>query len=139
MAPGAPSAAMGAAAADSTPQIREMYQRLAEAYQRKDLRGMTKYIAGNWQGAGGSSVADLESALSSSFRTFDTIQFQVQGLQIQKSGAVEYRVTYQTSLTAKIGKTNQQRQEKSAITDTVVVGADGPKITRTAGGSLAVK
>lgn len=116
-----------------------MYQRFAEAYQRKDARGVMKYISNDWKSADGASAPELEDTLSNSFRVFDTIQFQIQGLQIQKSGANDYRVTYQTSLTGKNLKRNLQHQDKANITDTVVIGTDGPRITKTAGGSLAAK
>ena len=67
---------------------------------------------------------------------FDTIQFQISGLQIQKSNDKEYRVTYVANLTGKINKQNLKNEEKASVTDTISITADGPRIAKTAGATM---
>ena len=127
-APGQP-----AQAADATPAIRDIYQKFADAYQRKDARGMAKYLSDQWQGPGGMSAQDFEEGLANSFKTFDSIQFKMDGLQIQKAGTDSFNVTYSASLSGKSSKQNLKVDDRVNIQDLVKITAEGPRIVKTTG------
>ena len=140
--PGAPGAQQ-LAFAQSAPQqpdqaqaIRELYQKFAEAYQRKDVRGVTKWLSPKWTSASGGSSMELEETLGNSFRVFDTIQFQIQGLQIQKASDTEYKASYTALLTGRINRNNLRHEDKASVTDTVAITPEGPRITKTSGNNL---
>jgi hypothetical protein len=126
------------AVVDATPAVREIYQKLAEAYQRKDARGITKYLAPQWQGPGGASSQDFEDGLASSFKNFDTIQFKMDGLQVQKSGTDSFNVSYSAVLSAKNSKQNQKVDDRVNVQDVVKITGDGPRIFKTTG-SIVIK
>lgn len=130
-APGQPGQA--AQAADATPAIRDIYQKFADAYQRKDARGMAKYLSDQWQGPGGMSAPDFEEGLSASFKTFDSIQFKMEGLQIQKAGPDSFNVSYSASLSGKSNKQNLKVDDRVNIQDVVKITAEGPRIVKTTG------
>lgn len=121
---------------DQSQAIRDLYQKFAEAYQRKDVRGVTKWLSPKWTSASGSSSMDLEETLGNSFRVFDTIQFQIQGLQIQKTSDTEYRASYTALLTGRINRQNLKHEDKASVTDTVSITPEGPRISKTSGGNL---
>jgi len=131
-----PAPTQPAPAADATPAVRDLYQKFAEAYQRKDVRGMTKYLADQWQGPGGLSSHDYEEGLAASFKTFDTIQLKMDGLQIQKAGADSYNVSYSASLSGR--NSRQKAEDKVAVQDVVKITTDGPRIVKSSG-SLVLK
>jgi hypothetical protein len=138
--PTAAGSAIGAAVArpappaDATPAVRDLYQKFAEAYQRKDARGMTKYLAQQWQGPGGLSTQDFEDGLSTSFKTFEAIQFKMDGLQIQKAGTDTLNVSYTATLSGKNSK--QKVDDKVNVQDVVKITVDGPRIIKTTGSIL---
>jgi ketosteroid isomerase-like protein len=133
-APGQPGqAGQAAQAADATPAIRDIYQKFADAYQRKDARGMAKYLSDQWQGPGGMSAPDFEEGLSASFKTFDSIQFKMEGLQIQKAGPDSFNVSYSASLSGKSSKQNLKVDDRVNIQDVVKITAEGPRIVKTTG------
>lgn len=131
-----PPPGTAAPAADVTPAVRDIYQKFADAYQRKDARGIVKHLAPQWQGPAGLSAQDFEDGLANSFKTFDTIQFKMEGLQIQKSGTDTFNVSYAASLSGKNSK--QKIDDRVSVQDVVKITAEGPRIVKTTG-SIVIK
>jgi len=112
--------------------IQSMYQEFANAYQTRNLRALTRFLARGWQTADGSDISDLETTLGNSFRVFESIVFKISDMSIQRVGT-EYQVSYQASLTGRVPRTQKAHEDKSRIVDTGVITPDGPRITRTSG------
>ncbi|MDD5296469.1 MAG: hypothetical protein PHU46_06105 [Rhodocyclaceae bacterium] len=115
-----------------TQAIQAMYRDFVTAYQSRNLRGVTQFLARNWQAADGSDVNDLETTLGNSFRVFDTIVFKISGMTIQRV-ATFYQVSYQAALTGRISRMQKSHEETSGIVDTVAITPEGPRIVKTTG------
>lgn len=115
-----------------TQAIAAMYQEFANAYQTRNLRALTRFLARGWQTADGSDINDLETTVGNSFRVFESIAFKISGMSIQRVGT-DYQVSYQASLTGRIPRTQKAHEDKSRIVDTVIITPDGPRIARTSG------
>lgn len=118
-----------------TASILAMYQSFASAYQNKNLHQLMGFLAANWEAEGGTDVRELEDNLSNSFRLFDTIQFKISGLNIQRVGS-EYQVTYTTSLSGRINRLKKSHEDSATVTDTVTMTPHGPIIRRTSGSTV---
>lgn len=92
---------------------------------------MVKFFSDQWQGPGGMSVPDFEDGLSNSFKIFDSVQFKVEALQIQKTGADSFNVSYAAILSGKNSK--QKIDDRINIQDVVKITAEGPRIVKTTG------
>jgi hypothetical protein len=114
-------------------QIREMYQKFAQAYQAKNLNSVIRTMSPQWQASDGSGVAELEDTLRNSFRVFDTIQFRIEGLQVRTVAPGTFTVNYSATLSGRINRLNVKHEETSSVTDTVAMTPDGPRISKTAG------
>jgi hypothetical protein len=79
------------------------------------------------------SAPDFEEGLSASFKTFDSIQFKMEGLQIQKAGPDSFNVSYSASLSGKSSKQNLKVDDRVNIQDVVKITAEGPRIVKTTG------
>jgi hypothetical protein len=110
--------------------IQSMYVGFASAYQNRNLPGLISFLSSDWQAADGSTVYDLETTLSNSFRVFDSIVFKISGMNIQRTGTA-YRVSYQAALIGRISRMQKSHEETSAVVDTVVITPDGPRIQKT--------
>ena len=87
-------------------------------------------------GSGGSGVQDLEDGLAGSFKTFDTVQFKLEGLQVQKAGADTFNVSYAVSLSGRNAKQNLKVDQRTSVQDVVKITADGPRIVKSTGSVL---
>lgn len=99
---------------------------------------MSKYLATQWQGPGGLSPQDFEDGLANAFKTFDTIQFKMESLQVQKASADTFNVSYSAVLSGKSSKQNLKVDDKIAVQDVVKITTDGPRIVKTTG-SIVMK
>ncbi|MBS1160783.1 MAG: hypothetical protein H6R15_3202 [Proteobacteria bacterium] len=119
--------------------VKTLYQKFAEAYQRRDLRAVVRFMGANWQAADGTDIGELEDTLSNSFRVFDTVTFSISGMNIRQIGVGSYEVTYDVQLVGRMTRRNIKHEEKSRVTDIVDVLPDGPVISRTSGGTITIR
>jgi len=120
----------------SVETVRKLYAEFTAAYQARDVGRLTRLMARDWKAGDGSDINDLEDILGNSFRVFDRIQFQIQGMQIRALGGDRYSVSYGVSLTGEIQQSGLKHQETSQVEDIVSVGPEGARISSTRGGQL---
>lgn len=113
--------------------IEGMYRDFAQAYSRKNLPQLLGFLSPEWQASDGSDIRELESTLSDSFRVFDSIEFKISGLGVQRVDD-GYQVKYNAQLTGRIRRLQKVHQESSDVTDRVILTPDGPRIQKTTGG-----
>lgn len=118
--------------------VKTLYQRFAEAYQRRDLRAVVGFMGAHWQAADGTDIGDLEETLSNSFRVFDAVTFSISGMSIRQISPGSYEVTYDVQVVGRMSRRNIKHEEKSRVTDIVDILPDGPVISRTSGGSISI-
>lgn len=116
--------------------VEKLYADFAQAYQARDVGRLTRLMARDWKASDGSDLNDLEDILGNSFRVFDRIRFQIQGLQIRALGDDRYAVSYGVILTGEISQSGLKHQETSQVEDIVSVGPEGAHISSTRGGQL---
>jgi len=116
--------------------IKQFYKEFAGSYNDKNdskLRGM---ISDDWESVGdGTTLADLEMNLRSSFRIFDQVSYTIQNLQISATGSGRFRVTYDALIKGQIYKSRINHEEKSNVSEEVEVDPNGKaRITKTLSG-----
>lgn len=121
---------------DVSANVKELYQQFSEYYNSKydaKLRGL---ISDDWESVGdGTTLADLEMNLRSSFRIFDQVSYTIQNLQISPVAYGRFRVTYDVLIKGQIYKNRIKHEEKSSVSEEVVVDSNGKaKITKTLSG-----
>lgn len=117
-------------------KIREMYQDFARAYQQRDSRSITRFLADDWEAADGTDLDDMEEILDNSFDVFDTVNMKITNLNVQKGYGEKFQATYTTEITGIIEDQDIRHHEKTSITDEVILTPKGPRITRTSGGAF---
>lgn len=118
--------------ARDTQAIQAMYRDFVAAYQGRNLPGLMRFLADNWQAADGSGRFDMEDTLSNSFRVFDQITFKINNINIRRVDR-NYEVSYQAMLSGKIRRMQKAHEETSNVVDTVIITPEGPRIQKTTG------
>ena len=116
--------------------VNQLYKEFAGSYNDKNdskLRGM---LSDDWESVGdGTTLADLEMNLRSSFRIFDQVSYTIQNLQISPVAYGRFRVTYDALIKGQIYKSRIKHEEKSSVSEEVEVDPNGKaKITKTLSG-----
>lgn len=116
--------------------VNQLYKEFAGSYNDKNdskLRGM---ISDDWESVGdGTTLADLEMNLRSSFRIFDQVSYTIQNLQISPIAYGRFRVTYDALIKGQIYKSRINHEEKSSVSEEVEVDPNGKaRITKTLSG-----
>ncbi|MDP2431443.1 MAG: hypothetical protein Q8O33_05380 [Pseudomonadota bacterium] len=124
------------AAQASLESVHKLYEDFVQAYQAKNLGKLTRLMTNDWKAADGSDLYDLEDILDNSFRVFDRIGFQIQGMRIQPLGSNRYSVSYGATLTGEIQHNGLIHKETSQVEDVVSIGPEGARISATRGGQL---
>ncbi len=126
-------------AKDHLAGVGALYPRLAAAYQSRNLNAVLSLLSPHWQTDQGTTRRDLEDTLSNSFRLFDTISFTISGLSIQAVSEGVFQAKYSAHLIGTLRRGNIRHEEKSDVTDTITITAEGPVITHTTGGGIRFK
>ena len=115
--------------------IRDFYTRFKQAYESKNDSQVMGFIGDDWQSGDGTTLSDLQVNLNRSFKTFDEIRYNLQNIQINRRLEGIYNVSYDVTITSRIFKRNLKHEEKSSVTEEVVIDRSGKaKITKTLNG-----
>jgi murein L,D-transpeptidase YafK len=115
--------------------VKDFYTRFKEAYEERNDSRVISMISDQWQAGDGTTLADLQTTLRRTFKTFDEIRYSVQNISITPLEGDRYRVSYDVTITSRIYKRNLKHEEKSSINEEVTIDRSGkPKISKTLGG-----
>lgn len=115
--------------------IRELYTAFRAAYEALNASLVMSMISDDWTAGDGTTLSDLEVNLSRSFRIFNSIQFQITGLNITPQQAHLYLVSYNVAITSRIYNRNLKHVEQSEVSEVVRINEDGKaRIARTPAG-----
>ncbi|MCX5704497.1 MAG: hypothetical protein NTZ92_00270 [Candidatus Omnitrophica bacterium] len=98
-------------------EAKALYDVFAASYSTKNLSGLKEFISDNWSSASGSSVGDMEDALTKSFRSFDRIEYKISGLSIRPLADGTFEAKYKAQITGQISKGNIKQEETSTVTE----------------------
>jgi hypothetical protein len=120
--------------------VSALYPAFKAAYESRNDSLVLSFISNSWQAGDGTTISDLQKTLRQTFRVFDEIRYTIGPLSIDKQSASVYRVTYDLTITSKIYKRNITHEEKSNVTDEVLIDQSGKaKIGRTMAGMFWTK
>jgi hypothetical protein len=120
---------------DPTPQIRGLYDALKRGYESKSIAGFVQSVSPKWQGSGGMAYDALLRNVSQTFRNYDDIRCNIQGLRIEKVSSDKYRASYDITISGKEKKTKTMQEERSAVAEEIAIEKNGkPKIAKTVTG-----
>lgn len=120
-----------------TPKVKELYIQLKQAYESKNISGITGCIGSQWQAPDGTTLSSLQANLTKTFKTYDEIRYTIQNLNVSKVADGKYKTAYAVVLSVKINKTNTKQEERYNVTDEVAVDNAGKaKIARTLTGKF---
>lgn len=117
------------------PLIRNLYRDLESAYESKNVQGIMSLIDSNWTSPDGEDASELRQYLSSIFKMFNEISFDIKDLNIVSDSKDTYSVSYNLEIKSKIYSKNIKREEKSSVYEKVKVEGGRAKILRTDNGS----
>jgi hypothetical protein len=122
-------------ARDQMASVRSMYDQFKQAYESRNDPKVMACIGDDWQSGDGTTISDLQVNLNRTFKTFDEIRYIPQNIQIQRRSEGVYSVSYDVTITSRIFKRNLKHEEKSSVTEEVVVDRSGKaKISKTLNG-----
>lgn len=112
--------------------VKNLYAAFKSAYESRNDSQVMSLIGDSWESGDGTTLADLQSNLRRSFRTFDEIRYNIQNLRITPSGAGRFNASYDVTITSRIFRRNLRHEEKSSVNEEVAVDAAGrARILRT--------
>lgn len=113
-------------------QVKNLYAAFKSAYESRNDSQVMSLISDGWESGDGTTLADLQSNLRRTFRTFDEIRYNFQNLRIVPTGAGRFSVSYDLAITSRIFRRNIRHEEKSGVNEEVSIDAAGKaKISRT--------
>jgi hypothetical protein len=114
--------------------VRDFYTRFREAYEARDDSRIMSYMGDDWEAGDGTTLSDMQANLSRMFRKFDEMKMDIQNVQINPVPQ-GFMVSYDVTITSRIYKKNLRHQEKSAVSELVSFGSNGPpRIVKTLNG-----
>ena len=114
--------------------IKAFYERFREAYEGRSLSRVMSMLSDSWEAGDGTTLADLEENLRSSFRLYDSIAFSVSGLKVRSLGGGRYAVSYEASIKSRIYSRNLVHEEKSSVEEELSAEKGSIRVTRTLSG-----
>jgi len=113
-------------------KIRSFYEVFQQAYAEKNESRLLSYLSDDWEAGDGTTLYDVEDYFHNMFNVFDEIQMQISGLNFEPIDDGRYRVSYETSIIGRIFDDGLEHEEKSSVTEEVVLDPSGKvKISRT--------
>ncbi|HPU30518.1 MAG TPA: hypothetical protein PLM71_09370 [Syntrophorhabdaceae bacterium] len=109
----------------SIDSIKALYTNFKNAYESKNDALVVSFLSKNWQATDGTTISDIQKNLRNTFRVFDEVRWVIQNLNIQPQGSNIYQVTYDLTITGRIYKRNLKHEEKSTVTERVILDNKG--------------
>jgi len=109
----------------SIENIKALYTNFKNAYESKNDALVVSFLSKNWQATDGTTISDIQKNLRNTFRVFDEVRWNIQNLNIQPQGLNVYQVTYDLTITGRIYKRNLKHEEKSTVTERVILDNSG--------------
>jgi hypothetical protein len=117
--------------------VNGLYARFKEAYESRNDSLVVSFLSNSWQAGDGMGISAMQANLRRTFRVFDEIKYNIQGLTINRQPDGLYKVTYEVTITSRIYKKNIKHEEKSNVSDEVIIDQAGKaKINRTLSGGF---
>lgn len=134
VAAGAPATSQAPAL---TANIKDFYNKFQQAYQSKTEYAVTALFVEDWQTDDGTTLFDLEDNLRNIFNLFDDVRFNISNLKLINNSGNIYTVSYENQIIGKIYESNITRNEKSSVTEQIIVDSSGNiKIYKTLSGKF---
>ena len=115
--------------------VTALYDQFKQAYEARNDSQVISLMGDQWEAGDGTTLSDLQTNLSRSFRTFDDLTYRIQNLTIKLNQEGRYNVSYDVTITSRIFRRNLKHEEKSSINEEVVIDGSGKaRISKTLGG-----
>ena len=112
--------------------VKLFYVDFKTAYEEKNDALLMSYLSDDWEAGDGTTLYDVEEYFRNMFTVFDEIRLEMTNFQVQKQDEKIYRVSYDLLITGRIYNENMTHEEKSSVTEEVIVLPDKKiKISRT--------
>jgi len=116
--------------------VKNLYNSFKSAYESRNESQIMNMISGEWDAGDGTTLSDLEENLRNMFTVFDSIQYNIANLNIQKSSNNNYNVSYDVEIIGNIYSTGITRNEKSSVYEQITIDKSGKaKIYKTLRGN----
>lgn len=116
-------------------KIQEFYISFKQAYESKSESQVVGMVSDNWGASEGTTVSDLENNLRRIFSIFDSVTYNISGLNIMPMQNNIYRVSYDVEITGHNYERDLTHREKSTVSEEVVIDGKGKvRINRTLNG-----
>lgn len=117
-------------------KVQALYDGFKAAYEEKNDSLVVACLADTWQ-AEGTTISDFQKNIRTIFRVFDEVRYVISNLQINKTGEKTFTTSYDVTITSRIYKRNLKHEEKSSVSEEVVIDPSGKaRISRTLGGKF---
>ena len=112
-----------------TPIVRSIYDTFKRAYESRNDSGVAACLHKDWTAPDGTRISQMQETLRRSFRFFDEVKYEISDLKIAYSnynfdGQTRediYRVTYSLTIRGRNFSRNIRHEEKSQVTELVVI------------------
>ncbi len=116
-------------------KIREFYARFGDAYESRNDSLIMSLVGDDWQAGDGTTLADLQTNLSRTFRLFDEVKYRITNLNIFPGPQSHQIATYDVTITSRIYRRNIKHVESSQVSEELAADDRGViKIVRTLNG-----
>lgn len=117
-------------------KIKDFYISFKQAYESQNDSLLMNLTSDSWDAGDGTTVSDLEENFRNMFTVFDSIQYNISGLNVQKFNENIYNVSYDVEIIGNMYNTGIKRNEKSSVSEQVIIDKNGKiKINKTLRGN----